>query len=472
MLKIQDTLTGKLEKFTPQEPGKVKFYHCGPTVYWTQHIGNMRGMTMADLIRRSLIYLGYDVSFVRNYTDVGHLTSDEDEGEDKMEKGAKREGLSPQKIADKYIKIFEDDVSALNMLPSDFTPRATDFVEQMIEMDQMLLDKGYAYLTPNALYFDVSKFPDYNKLNKQNLEMNRSGAGTGDISDSEKRHPADFALWFFKTGKHKNALQVWESPFESPEVENGLGFPGWHIECSAMARALLGNTLDIHMGGIEHIPVHHTNEIAQSEAATGEHFVRYWIHNEHLTVDGEKMAKSVGNVHSVSELREKGYDPIALRYFFLQSHYRSKQNFTLEALDAAQIALSKLSDFAAQQKESKTSLGNISELHKKSFVEALENDFNIPQALAVAWDVLKSDNAKEDIYATLLDFDTVFGLRLSEQEKTKVEITPEVASLLEDREKARENKDWATSDRVRDLLLNEHGIVVKDTVDGQSIFRL
>lgn len=474
MLKIQNTLSRKLEEFKPLEEGKVKFYHCGPTVYWSQHIGNMRGMTMADLIRRSLIYIGNDVEFVRNYTDVGHLTSDEDEGEDKMAKGAKREGLTPDEIADKYIQIFEDDLKTLNNLPVEHKPRATIYVPQMIKLVQRLLENGYAYSTPKAIYFDVSKKEDYTKLSRQKLEENISGAGSGDVADSDKRNPQDFAVWFFKTGAHKNALQTWESPFESSEVENGEGFPGWHIECSAMSMDILGDTMDIHMGGIEHIPVHHTNEIAQSEGATGKVFANYWLHNEHLAVDGGKMSKSLGNVNSVSEIVEKGYDSLVLRYFFLQSHYRSKQNFTWQALDASQSAFNNLKGQVRVLFESLRELNieKINEEWKGRFVKALENDFNIPQALAVVWDMMKSDISDGEKLSTVLDFDNVLGLNLETCKSaihSKQEITPEIQSVLDERQKARDNKDWAKSDELRDKLKDEFGIEVKDTADGQIV---
>ncbi|MBI2641477.1 cysteine--tRNA ligase, partial [Candidatus Roizmanbacteria bacterium] len=325
---LYNTLTRKHEEFKPIEQGKIRFYHCGPTVYWVQHIGNLRAMTWADLIRRSLTFLGYKVTFVRNYTDVGHLVSDQDEGEDKMEKGARREGLTPSQIADKYIKIFNEDTQKLNIIPPDHAPRATEFIQQMIEMIQVLLKKKHAYITEYAVYFDISTFKNYNELNRQKIDLNIAGAGKGKIEDPGKKHFSDFALWFFKKGAHKNALQTWPSPW-------GEGFPGWHIECSVMAKSLLGETIDIHMGGVEHIAVHHTNEIAQSESANGIAFVNYWLHNEHLNVESEKMAKSAGTSFTLSDIIKKGYDPLDLRYFYLNAHYRSKQNFTWESLSGA-----------------------------------------------------------------------------------------------------------------------------------------
>src|SRR3990170_1693493 len=258
-IRLYNTLSKKVEEFAPLEPNKLRFYHCGPTVYWTQHIGNLRGLTMGDLIVRTFKYFGFETNHVRNYTDVGHLTGDTiglaDQGEDRMEKGAKREGLSPDAIAQKYIDQFEADTKAINLLEPDFKPRATQYVKQMIAMVKTLIDKGFAYETDLAVYFEVEKFPDYTKLSKQKLEKIIKDAGKGEISDPQKKNPADFALWFFKTGVHKNALQTWPSPFHSKQVESGIGFPGWHIECSAMSKALLGETLDLHMGGIEHIPI-------------------------------------------------------------------------------------------------------------------------------------------------------------------------------------------------------------------------
>jgi len=339
----------------------------------------------------------------------------------------------------------------------------------MIDLVQTLLDKGFAYSTSKAIYFDVSKKADYNKLNKQKLEENIKGAGSGDVYDDEKKHSYDFALWFFKTGKHKNALQTWDSPFvpalREPqgvnEVKNGEGFPGWHIECSAMSMDLLDETLDIHMGGIEHISIHHTNEIAQSESATGKEFAHFWLHNEHLMVDGGKMSKSIGNVYSVSEIIAKGYSPLALRYFFLQAHYKSKQNFTWEALDAA--AWSKNNE-----------VGAILDEYNKQFLAVLEDDFNVPQALAVVWNMINSNNKESDKLVTLLKFDEVLGLDLESKilnldSRGKKEFSSEIKDLLNKRKLAREQKDWTKSDEIRDELKNVYGVEVEDTSNGQIV---
>lgn len=464
-MNVYNTLTRKIEEFKPLEPNKVRFYHCGPTVYWIQHIGNLRAMTWADLIRRSLIYLGYKVNFVRNYTDVGHLTSDQDEGEDKMEKGAKREGLSPSQVADKYIKIFEDDTKKLNILSPNHKPRATQFVSQMIDMIEILLAKKHAYITALAIYFDVSTFKNYNQLNRQKIDLNIAGAGKGKAEDPKKRHFSDFALWFLKKGVHENALQTWPSPW-------GVGFPGWHIECSVMAKSLLGKTIDIHMGGVEHIPVHHSNEIAQSEAANGVTFVKYWLHNEHLKVEGGKMAKSAGTGLTLSDVIEKGFDPLDLRYFYLMAHYRSKQNFTWNALASAQITFNKLREFVislrkqtSRQQLSQEKLSQFDQF-RQDFVTSISNDFQIPQAVAIMWNMLKSNIPSQDKLDLLYEFDQVFGLKLSEIQEEK--IPEEIQKLAKDREEARKKGDFVTSDNLRKQIA-EKGYIVEDLQEGFKI---
>ena len=507
-IKLYNTLTRKKEEFKPITPGKVLMYHCGPTVYWTQHIGNMRAMVLADLVVRIFKYLDYDIKLVRNYTDVGHLTDDGDEGEDKMslkhiyfkcpncnkildtglmakEKNWKNttplKGLSytcphckqklepkkdslfvkqkedPKQIAEKYIKIFERDIRLLNILEPDVKPRATECVKDIIQMAQTLLDKGYAYSTDLAIYFDVTKAKDYTRLSRQKLEEQIKYAGKAEVSDPQKKHAADFAIWFFKAGRHKNALQYWPSPFYSPLVENGEGFPGWHMECSVMANKFLAKTIDIHMGGVEHIPVHHTNEIAQSESANGVEFVHYWLHNEHLSVNGGKMSKSEGTAYALQEIIDEGYSPLALRYFFLQAHYRSKQNFTWEALQAAEKGLDKLKQ-AVQTNEK---AGVISQAFKDKFIEFISDDFNLPQALSVAFEVLKSNLSPSDKKATLLNFDQVLGLKLDKTSKEKTELPTEVKKLAEQRQTARQNNNWAQADELRDKI-KQLGYNIKD----------
>jgi len=453
MIKIYNTLTRKKEIFKPIEKNKVKFYQCGPTVYWIQHIGNMRAMVLADLITRTFKYLNYDVKFVRNYTDVGHLTSDADAGEGKMEKAAKRDKLSPQQVAEKYIKIFENDIKELNTLEPNVKAKATDHIPDIIEMIQILIDKKFAYQTDLAIYFDISKAKNYTKLSRQNLEEQKHGAGSGEISDSQKKHPFDFALWFFKTGKYKNALQTWESAW-------GIGFPGWHIECSAISNKHLGKTFDIHMGGVEHISIHHTNEIAQSESANGVKFVNYWIHNEHLLINNKKMSKSEGNSYSLEEIKNKGFNPLSLRYFFLQAHYRSKQNFTWSAMKSAQNGLESLRN---KIKALGNDYGKIDKKYQKKFVEKISDNFNFPQALAVTQELLKANLTDKDKLATILDFDKVLGLNLDKihKEDKQVKLPKEVLSLMKQRETARQNKQWQKADEIRKEI-EKRGYKMKD----------
>lgn len=450
-LKLYNTLSRQLEEFSPLKKGRASFYYCGPTVYWTQHIGNLRGAVCADLVRRTFEYYGYRVKMARNYTDVGHLSSDEDSGEDKVSKAAQREQLSPEKIAQKYIDLYEHDTGLLNIERPEFRPRATKHIGEMISLVKILLAKGYAYATPLAIYFSPDKFPQYNELSRQDLDKNRAGEGRAEVSDPNKRQTADFALWFFRAGEHKNALQYWRSPFQSPLVKKGYGFPGWHLECSAMAKKYLGLTLDLHMGGIEHIPVHHTNEIAQSEAANDQKFVNYWLHNAHLSVDNKKMSKSEGTAYSLAEVQEKGFDPLVLRYFYLQAHYRSNQNFTWEALGAAQSGLE-----ALREKIAGLALkpGKVSREFQQLFYEALGNDVNVPASLALAATVFKSDLKKEDKLATLLDFDRVWGLKLSAVlSRPSLRLSREAKKLLALREVARKQGDYAAADDLRKKLL-------------------
>lgn len=470
MLTLYNTLTRKKEVFTPIAPGKVLFYHCGPTVYWTQHIGNLRGMTMGDLVRRTLEYFKFRVQHVRNYTDVGHLTSDSDTGEDKMEKGVKREGKTPDEIAKKYIAQFEKDTKALNLVEPTAKPRATAYIQDMIALVSILLEKGYAYTTDLAVYFDVTKFATYTELSHQQMDKLMEGAGKADVADPRKKHAADFALWFFKAGVHADALQYWKSPFQSLLVRDGEGFPGWHLECSAMAKALLGDTIDIHLGGVEHIPVHHTNEIAQSEAANGVKFVRYWLHNEHLLVNDKKMAKSEGTGYALSELTDRGYDPMVLRYFFLQAHYRSKQNFTWEALDASKNALRDLREKVQAFKEAKPAktYGVLASVLQKKFIDAIADDLNIPAALSIVWDMLRGDASDGEKRALIDEFDAVLGLQLSAWKEEA--IPEEIINLRRERDALRAKNNFAASDVVRDRIVAA-GYVLEDTSKGTVVKR-
>ena len=454
-LKIQNTISGEKEIFKPLIEGKVGMYQCGPTVYWTQHIGNMRAIVLSDLINRSLQYLGNDVNFVRNVTDVGHLTGDDDSGEDKMEIASKRDNKTPEEISNFYLNKFNTDAKKLNTLPLTKEPKATDHISEMIDFISILIEKEFAYITPLAIYFDIRRAKDYTRLSKQNIDELINNAGSGEVADKDKKNQHDFSLWFFKAGKHANAIQTWQSPW-------GEGFPGWHLECSAMSKKYLGDHFDIHIGGIEHIPIHHTNEIAQSEAANGTEFVNYWIHNEHLLVDGKKMAKSEGTSFTLDDVIQKGFSPMDLRYFFLQAGYRSKQNFTWEALEASKTALYRLK----KQLMSIESEGEIRGEIKAEFIELIEDDFNIPQALALVSNVMKLDIPEGDKKATILDFDRVLGLKLNE--KIEIDIPEEVISLAEKRALAKNEKDFETADRLRDEILS-HGYVVKDTSEGYEI---
>ncbi len=455
-LKLYNTLTRQKEEFKPIKENQVSFYYCGPTVYWRQHIGGLRGNFCADIVIRTLRYLNYDAKYVSNYTDVGHLTSDEDEGQDKMEKGAKKEGLTPHEVAEKYINLYEKDSKELNILPPDERCRATEHIPEMIEMIQVLMDKNYAYQTNLAIYFDVSKAKNYEQLSGQKPEDKLQDAGKGEVSDPNKKNPTDFAIWFFKAGQHKNALQTWDSPW-------GQGFPGWHIECSVMAKKYLGDTIDIHMGGIEHIPTHHTNEIAQSEAANGVKFANYWLHNEHLIVDNKKMSKSLGNVYSLTEIKEKGFNPLALRYLFLQAHYRSKQNFIWESMESAQKGFNNLIN---QIRDLGNQSGQINQDFKNKFIEKISDDFNLPQAIVIIPEVLKSDLSNPDKLATVLDFDQVLGLNLDKLEKT--EIPQEIKKLVQERKQARKDKDFDKADQLRKQI-EEQNYQIEDTEKGPKI---
>ncbi|MFH1207520.1 MAG: cysteine--tRNA ligase [Patescibacteria group bacterium] len=464
MLTIYNTLTRKKEKFIPLHDKRVTFYHCGPTVYWTQHLGNMRANMAADVVVRTLEYLGYTVKLVRNYTDVGHLTSDQDEGEDKLDKGARRDHTTPQAVADKYIDTFNHDLDLLNVRLPDIRPRASEQIKEIQAMVADLLTKGFAYETDLAVYFDVTKAKEYNRLSRQKMDSNISEAGKGTVHDPSKRHPADFALWFFKAGTHKNALQTWPSPFHSILVQDGEGFPGWHIECSVMSQKYLGDTIDLHLGGVEHIPVHHTNEIAQSEAATGKPFVKYWLHNEHLIVNGGKMAKSAGTSYTLHDVIDKGFDPLAFRYLCLGAQYRSKINFTWEALKASQNAYENLLAITASLGEPKIGCAEF----EQRFSDALSDDFNSPKGLAIVWDLLKSDYPSSAKKASLLKFDEILGLKLAEVRP--IIIPDEINKLAEQREIARRNKDWTGADKIR-AVCAQMGYDIEDTPSGPIVKR-
>ncbi len=457
MIKLFNTLTRQKQEFQPIKKGKIGLYTCGPTVYNYAHIGNLRTYVFEDILKRTLLFLGYKVKHVMNITDVGHLTSDADTGEDKMEKGARREGKSAWDIARFYTEAFEKDIAALNILPPDIYCRATDYIKEQIDLIKKLEKKGFTYKTSDGIYFDTKKFPDYGKMaNLKNTEL-KAGAR---VEMGEKKNPTDFALWKFSPADGKRQME-WPSPW-------GIGFPGWHIECSAMSVKFLGQPFDVHCGGIDHIPVHHTNEIAQSEAATGITLANYWLHGEHLLMDKDKMAKSGENFITLNTLTERGYNPLAYRYFLLQTHYRKQLNFSWEALDAAQNGykhlLAAIANCQSYRPEPARRRGGESLI--ANFTSALSDDLNLPEALAIVWDAIKANTINQ---TTLFEFDKVLGLNLAEALKMQSAPLPdEVAVLLAQRNSARAERDWKQSDTLRQKI-EKLGYEVKDGADGTKV---
>ncbi|MBP6904487.1 MAG: cysteine--tRNA ligase [Candidatus Pacebacteria bacterium] len=452
-LHLYNTASRSIEEFVPLNAPIVTMYACGPTVYDYTHIGHLRKYIGDDILRRTLTLLGYKVKHVMNITDVGHLTNDSDEGDDKFEKKASVEGKSVWDIAELYTDYFHTSMQAVNVLAPTIEPRATTHVPQMVALVEQLIAKGFAYETSQAIYFDVAKDPAYGELSGQKLEQKEIGARDDVVTDPDKHHPADFALWFKRVGKFADHAMYWASPW-------GDGFPGWHIECSAMSMHYLGETIDIHTGGIDHIPVHHENEIAQSECATGHPFVRYWVHHDFLTVDGVKMSKSLNNFYKLDDILARKINPLAVRLMFMQTSYRKPLNFTWETLETADIALKKLQKFVAKQ----PFVGDVVGTYRDAFIEALSDDVNTAKALAVVWELL-NDSAIEnkDKWATLLVFDTVLGLDLARV--AKIVITPEVLAIAQKRDEARANKDYALSDKIR-AQLETFGYDVLDTPEG------
>jgi cysteinyl-tRNA synthetase len=472
-VRLHNTLGMKLEDFTPQKQDSVSLYTCGPTVYDYAHIGNLRSFVFDDTLRRALEVSGYNVAHVMNITDVGHLDSDADEGEDKLEAGAKRENKSVWDVAEHYIGSFEHDAKLLNILPPNgysgqHAPyaRATDFIEDQVSLVKILLDKGYAYITDQAIYFDVSRLDDYGKLTGQKLSDKEVAARPEVITDSNKRHPPDFALWFFKVGRFANHNMSWPSPW-------GEGFPGWHLECSAIIHVTLGEPIDIHTGGVDHIGTHHTNEIAQTEAAFGTQLAKYWLHNEHLLVNGSKMSKSAGNYITIKDIIDKGYESLALRLLFLQSHYRSQTNFTWEALEAAQIFLKRLQAWADLkfQEAKQSQVGGTYQPALEKMKQAISNDLNTAEALGWLSGLVSQSEEhgvdREKIQALLEEVDKIFGLGLS----ARADLEPEIKDFINQREQARVDKNYELSDNIRHQLL-ERKIELDDTSNGTRWKRL
>lgn len=459
-IKLKNTLSGKIENFVPITPGKVSMYHCGPTVYNYAHIGNLRSYVFADIIRRTFEYNNYAVKQVINITDFGHLTSDGDEGDDKMTKGLLREGKSltlesMRELGEKYTEAFEDDLKKLNIEHPHHLPKASDHIEEDINLIQKLLDKGFVYHTSDGLYFNTSKKSDYGKLGNINIEKLKEGARVE--VNGEKKNPTDFVVWKL------NPNFGWDAPW-------GKGFPGWHIECSAMAQKYLGETFDIHTGGIDHIPVHHNNEIAQSESANNKSLANYWLHNNFITMNNERIAKSSGNDIYLKNLEGKNINPLAYRYWLLTSHYSSLANFTWEALSGANEAYKKIVKFIGNENISNTEKSPLSE----SITVNLFNDFNSPNAIAEIWNVMKNyDFTNQEKISAILEADKILGLDLLNQSKIKeeIEIPIEVQTLVNEREQARKDKDFVKSDLLRGQI-ESLGYAIKDTDGGQKISRI
>jgi cysteinyl-tRNA synthetase len=443
-MKIYNTATRQKEELKPIVENKVGVYSCGPTVYSSPHIGNMYAYVCWDVLVRSLNYLGYKTDWVMNITDVGHLTSDADSGEDKMEKGSKKEGLSVWEIAKKYEAEFMENLEALNINRPNEMPKATDNIPEQIELIKKIEANGFTYKTSDGIYFDTSKFADYGKFANLNLEKIREGARVE--INAEKKNPSDFALWKFSPINEKRQME-WESPW-------GIGFPGWAIECTAMSTKILGETFDIHTGGEDHIQIHHTNEIAQAFGAFGHNTANYWMHNAFITFKGEKISKSSGGLFTVKDLIDMGFDPLAFRYMVLGSHYRKGMEFSIENLKTVEIALNKLRSYKVIDD------GEVDENFKKEFIEKISDDLAMPEVLALVWKVVKSDLSFEDKWATILEFDKVLGLNL-DKEIVEEKIPEEIIKLSEERQKAREGKNWAESDRLREIIKNK-GYLVED----------
>ncbi|MCL2294122.1 MAG: cysteine--tRNA ligase [Spirochaetes bacterium] len=465
-LKLYNTMGRELQEFVPINPNQVSIYACGPTVYNFAHIGNLRTYVFEDILKRTLEYLGFKVKHMMNITDVGHLTDDADSGEDKMEKSARETGKTVWEIAEFYTEAFFKDTKSLNIIYADVISKATDNIQEMIELIQRLEEKGYIYIAGGNVYFSIDKFPDYGKLAL--LDRQKLHAGARIEVDSNKKNPYDFVLWFTKS-KFENQTMIWDSPW-------GRGYPGWHIECSAMAIKYLGEHFDIHCGGIDHINVHHTNEIAQTEAATGKKWVNYWLHAEFLVLNKEKMAKSAGNFLTLAELVKRGYDPLDYRYFCLTGHYRSQLQFSWESLDSSRNARLNIIEKvkSCYEEAGKKTVGKASELSDYAqklifnFRDSLEDDLNCPKALAVVWTMLKDSkvSAIEKVFLAI-EFDKVLGLSLWEEvnRESNISIDDEVSNLIKEREEARKNRDFKQADVLRDKL-KDLGIELKDTPDG------
>jgi len=459
-LVLYNTRTRSKEIFEPIEAGHARVYTCGPTVYAPQHIGNLRSQLLADLLKRALLAQGYRVTHVINITDVGHLTDDADAGEDKMERAAAERGKTAAEIAAQYTEQWLRDRERVGCLAPEVLCKATEHIAEQIALVEALERNGFSYRIDDGIYFDTSKFSRYAEFARLDLDAQLAEGRIGDVPG--KRNPADFALWKFAAPDVRRQ-QEWDSPW-------GRGFPGWHIECSAMSRRYLGDQFDIHTGGVDHIGVHHTNEIAQSECADGVHpWVRFWLHNEFLNFRGEKMAKSTGNLYVLDDLSDRGIAPLAFRYFSLQAHYRQQQTFTDEAIESAATGYERLVNHAAELREADGEC-RTDELEplRERFWDAVWDDLNAPRALAVTWEAVRSEGLNPaERWVLLSEFDAFLGLDLQNAtpRSQTTESDPRIDGLLAEREAARASRDFAESDRIRDLLVEE-GISIEDTPDG------
>ncbi len=452
-LRIYNTMSRSKEDFIPLNPPKARLYCCGPTVYNYAHIGNLRTYVFEDILRRTLLFNGFEVEHVMNVTDVGHMTTDADEGDDKMQVAAQREGKSPWDIARFYEEAFFHDTARLNIQRPEITPRATEHISEMIETVQKLEENGYTYLTPEAIYFDTSKSEDYGKLARLNLNEQKQGARAEVIMDETKRNPSDFVLWFRNKPTH---IMKWESPW-------GVGYPGWHIECSAMSMKYLGETFDIHCGGVDHIPVHHTNEIVQSECATGHTFVKYWMHGEFLLTNNAKLSKSTGgSINRLQALIDAGYDPLGYRYLCLQAHYRSELNFSVEALEGATAGLRKI--YAARPENDPFANNETGyQEARKRVLDVINDDLGTPQAIGI----LHAYGS----HRLWVEFDAILGLDIAKRSQPVEEaLSEEVVALIEQRNAARKAKNWAESDALRNQLI-ALGFEVGDGPQGTTVKR-
>jgi len=453
-----NTLSRKIEEFKPINPPNVGIYECGPTVYWYQHIGNLRRYIFGDILTRVLQYNGYEVKRVMNVTDVGHLTSDADEGEDKIESAAKKEHKTAKEISNFYLSVFRDDFEKLNIQEPNIWCKATEHIKEQIELIKRLERGGFTYTTSDGVYFDTSKFKDYAKFARLKIKGLKAGAR---VALGDKKNPTDFALWKFS---EKPGIRQQEWDPKDFGTNWSIGFPGWHLECSAMSMKYLGKHFDIHTGGIDHIQIHHTNEIAQSEAATGKKFVNYWMHSNFLTFGKEKVAKSTGGLFTLTELQKEGFTPLAYRYFVLTGHYRKPLEFSLESLENAQNSYYRLKNIISEIKDDK----KINKKYLDDFENAMNNDLDTPKALAVLWKFVRDKKASGKI-KTIKKMDSVFGLDLLKKER--LQIPAEIKKLANKREQARKSKDWKLADELREKI-NKQGYIIEDIERGFVLKKL